>query len=597
MDPDSPAVSLLLLGTPVIRRDGAPVTGRAAYRRRLALLAVLAAARGRPVGRERLMTLLWPEHPPESARHTLSESLYVLRRELGEIFAGAGSEVALDPARVESDVEAFERALREGRRGEAVELYRGPFLDAFYVEGAPEFERWAEEERDRLARAFAGAVEALAEAAEAAGDPLGAAAWWRRLAAHDPYSSRVALRLVAALGRGGEAAAALRHAEAHAAFLREELGVGLDPELAALVDRLRAETVPLPPRPAPPPIVPPADPGPEVGSGPHPDRHQGPDTRAAADPDARQADPHPDHPAPHRPDPRPQPARAAAAGPSLSALPAPSAARRRGWRWAAAAGAVVLAAAGAAGLLRAREPAAARLDPHRIAVLYFDDHSAGGSLEYLAAGLTESLIHELSQVQALQVVSRNGVKPYRGGTMPLDSVVARLRVGSVVEGSVQRTGDSVRLAVQLVDAQTLAHLDSRVVVRPLDQVLALQDELSQEVASALRRRLGRELRLRQAREEAGSARALDAVLRAEQLRTDAEAVVRSADLRDAGSALALLARADSLLAAAQAQAPRWERPTVARGWVALQAAGLPGAGGERERLEAALAHAERALAG
>ncbi|HEX2211285.1 MAG TPA: BTAD domain-containing putative transcriptional regulator, partial [Longimicrobium sp.] len=207
--PDTPpAVSLSLLGTPVIRRDGAQVTGRAAYRRRLALLAVLASARGRPVGRERLMALLWPEHPPESARHTLSESLYVLRRELGEIFAAAGSEVALDPARVESDVAAFEGALREGRRAEAVELYRGPFLDAFYVEGAPEFERWAEEERDRLARAFAGAVEALAEEAEAAGDALGAAAWWRRLAAHDPYSGRVALRLVAALGRGGESAAA-----------------------------------------------------------------------------------------------------------------------------------------------------------------------------------------------------------------------------------------------------------------------------------------------------------------------------------------------------------------------------------------------------
>ena len=122
------------------------------------------------------MALLWPEHPPESARHTLSESLYVLRRELGEIFAGAGGEVALDPARVESDVEAFERALREGRRVEAVELYRGPFLDGFYVSDAPDFERWTEGERDRLGRAYAKALEALAGDRDRAGDPAGAAA-------------------------------------------------------------------------------------------------------------------------------------------------------------------------------------------------------------------------------------------------------------------------------------------------------------------------------------------------------------------------------------------------------------------------------------
>jgi DNA-binding SARP family transcriptional activator/TolB-like protein len=544
---EPPFASLALFGPPSLRRRDAPVAGRASYRRRLALLAVLAAARGRPVSRERLMGLLWPEHPAEAARHTLSESLYVLRRELGDdVLLSAGGDVALDPARMASDLEAFERALEEGRRDEAVGLYRAPFLDGFYVDAAPEFERWVDAERDRLARAFAGAVEALAEAAEAAGDPMAAAGWWRRLAAHDPYSSRVALRLASALGRGGETAAALKYVEAHAAFLREELGVGLDAELAALVDRLRAGTVPHPPRPAPEP-------------------------EPVATSDAT------DVPGPLPPS-------------------APVVHRRPRAPWPAAALLLVAVVAVGAFLGARREPPAAALDPHRIAVLYLDDYSPGGELGYLAAGLTEWLIHELSQVEALEVISRNGVKPYRDGRVPLDSVVSRLRVGSVVEGSVQRAGDSVQVTVQLIDAGTLAHLDSRVMVRALAELLALQGALAEEVSGALRRRLGREVRLRQVEGEAGSARALDAVLRAGQLRADAAAVVRSADARDAASALRLLDRADSLLAAAAAEAPRWVRPTVERGWVALQAAELETGAARGARVDSALGLAARALA-
>ncbi|HYR09927.1 MAG TPA: BTAD domain-containing putative transcriptional regulator, partial [Longimicrobium sp.] len=236
-----------VLGAPVIRRPEGPITGRAAHRRRLAIVAILAAARGRPVGRERIIGLLWPDNPSDTARHTLSEGLYVLRKDLGEeSFVVVGDEVGLDPAHVQSDLDDFERALDEGRWEDAVKAYGGPFLDGFYVTDAPDFERWAEGERDRLARGYGRALEELAVAAEAAGGPLKAAEWWRRLLAHDAFSSRVALRLVRALERGGERAAALRALEAHVLLLREELGVGPDPELAALMEELRAEP-PAPP--------------------------------------------------------------------------------------------------------------------------------------------------------------------------------------------------------------------------------------------------------------------------------------------------------------------------------------------------------------
>ncbi|HYW06559.1 MAG TPA: hypothetical protein VE913_06370, partial [Longimicrobium sp.] len=106
---------LKVLGDPVLLGPSGPVTGRAAYKRRIALLAVLAVARGRPVGRERIIALLWPEHATDAARHTLSESLYVLRKELGAgIFVAVGDEIGLAAEVVRSDVAAFEEALEAG---------------------------------------------------------------------------------------------------------------------------------------------------------------------------------------------------------------------------------------------------------------------------------------------------------------------------------------------------------------------------------------------------------------------------------------------------------------------------------------------------
>ncbi|HEU4453051.1 MAG TPA: BTAD domain-containing putative transcriptional regulator, partial [Longimicrobium sp.] len=242
--------SLKLLGGAALESDGVPVSGRPVHRRRLALLAVLAAARGRTVGRERLVGYLWPDHPGDAARHLLSESLYILRKALGErAFVAAGDELGLDPSVVSSDLAEFEGALDADDPARAVAVYGGPFLDGFYVSDAPEFERWAEEERRRLERAHARALEALAEAAEVEDDPRGAAEWWRRLARTDPFSSRIALRLMRALEAGGERAAALRHAAVHGALVREELGAEPDPEVEAFAQRLREAPRPSPPTP------------------------------------------------------------------------------------------------------------------------------------------------------------------------------------------------------------------------------------------------------------------------------------------------------------------------------------------------------------
>ena len=94
--------------------------------------------------------------------------------------------------------------------------------------------------------------------------------------------------------------------------------------------------------------------------------------------------------------------------------------------------------------LRPRAPPGAGRDPRRIAVLYFDDRSPDGNLRYLADGLTEGLIYELGQVRALSVISRYGVAPYRNANVTPDSVARSLDVGTLVEGTVAKSGNRDR---------------------------------------------------------------------------------------------------------------------------------------------------------
>src|SRR5206468_11098718 len=70
------------------------------------------------------------------------------------------------------------------------------------------------------------------------------------------------------------------------------------------------------------------------------------------------------------------------------------------------------------------------LDPHRLAVLYFDDLTPTKELQFVADGFTEALIHELSAVSALQVISRNGVVPFRNARASADSIARALKVGT-----------------------------------------------------------------------------------------------------------------------------------------------------------------------
>jgi DNA-binding SARP family transcriptional activator/Tfp pilus assembly protein PilF len=233
--------SLHLFGGASIREDsGRPLGGPVAQRRRLAVLALLAASPSGQLSREKIAAYLWPEALPHRAPRLVVDALYMLRRVLGrQAILSHGDELRLNPERVRADVCGFELALAERDLRRVAFLYAGPFLDGFHVPGAPEFERWVEERRDHYARRWAAAVEELAETSGREGDHAVAADWWRRRAAQDPFSARVTVRLMQALAEAGDGAGALRHVQLHARLLRDELGVEPEPEVLELAERLR----------------------------------------------------------------------------------------------------------------------------------------------------------------------------------------------------------------------------------------------------------------------------------------------------------------------------------------------------------------------
>lgn len=482
---------LKLFGSASIEGPDGPVTGRPVQRRRLGLLALLAIARDRGVTRDKLMAYLWPDADPERARHLLSDSVYRINQAVGgDALIAVGTELRLNPEKLPSDVWEFAEALarRDWRR--AVELHVAPFLDGFFLTDADELERWVEGQRERLARERARALEALATEAEESDALADAVHWWQLLAAQDPYSSRIALRLMQALDRSGDRAAALRHARVHTVMLQEELGVTPDAELLAFADELTTPS-PLPAWTGPDPSTrsSPADPSrPAAPAG-------GPSEPAAHPESSGDTDTAPE---PHRgaagaagePAPAPITAIATSAGPT-SAPPAQHRTSRREAKLRPAAIAILglLALAAAWRFAVARDDPATPAAPPSIAVLPFADLSESREYEYFADGITEELIARLALIDGLSVVGRTSAFAFKGQAGDVRDIAARLNVATLLEGSVRHSGDRIRIVARLTDARNGYQLWTGTYQRDAKDVFAIQDEISRQIVTHLRGQL------------------------------------------------------------------------------------------------------------
>lgn len=350
--------------------------GAASQRKALALLALLGGAGRHGLSRDKLVAYLWPDSPTDHALHSLTQLLYSLRRDItaDSLFLGT-TDLSINPEILQVDLAEFTSALEVGDFAGAVALYRGPFLDGFFLSGAPEFERWAEGERLRLAQRHQGALESLAEAASRRRDPAAAAQWWQRLAQADPLNARIAVGCMEAMGEAGDRAGALKFAQAYETSLRAELDTEPDPAVIATVGRLKNPT-------------------------------------------------------------------------------------------------------------RQPAPVAAQAAP-AIAVLPFVNLTPDRENEYFSDGMTEELSNALARVPGLRVAARTSAFAFKGKDLDAREIALRLGVGALVEGSVRKIGNRIRLTAQLIDAADGCHLWSETYERALDDVFALQEELARAIVAVL----------------------------------------------------------------------------------------------------------------
>ena len=131
-------------------------------------------------------------------------------------------------------------------------------------------------------------------------------------------------------------------------------------------------------------------------------------------------------------------------------------------------------------------PAAFTPPPHSLAVLPFVNMSGDKEQEYFSDGLTEELLNSLARINELQVAARTSAFSFKGKDIDIGTIARKLNVGAVLEGSVRRSGHTVRITAQLINAVTGFHLWSETYDRDLSDVLKLQTDIANAVAAALK---------------------------------------------------------------------------------------------------------------
>src|SRR5262249_36418822 len=119
-----------------------------------------------------------------------------------------------------------------------------------------------------------------------------------------------------------------------------------------------------------------------------------------------------------------------------------------------------------------------RSDRPSLAVLYFENLSSDAESDYFCAGITADILTDLSKIRGLQVASRNAVARYRGTTVDPARAGAELGVRAILEGSVRKAGDRVRISAQLINTEDGFHIWAERFDRKMDDVFAVQEEIA-----------------------------------------------------------------------------------------------------------------------
>lgn len=574
-------IRLALLGGIELANPADPRTSALlGQRKRVALLAYLAlAGPGALRSRDAALALFWPEFDQRRARGALRQALYSLRLSLGRdaiVTRGDGS-LGTSPDAVWCDAVAFDQALKSGDEEEALRLYRGDLLPGFFVDDAPGFERWLDEERPRFRRRARDAAWRLADDAEQRGNLANAARWARRcteLSHDDEASLQKLLRLLDGVG---DRAGALHAYQEFATRLAKDFEAAPSAETRRLIDAIRA------------------------GSGSAPDH--GGVMRAAPFALTTMVR---DAVGERRVLPTLLAGEIATAPVTLATTPSTIGRKARHARqrlceqaliWPVLATVTMASLAGLGILLRHASNSGRSPEPPsrvRIVVNDFTDLTAPSLQGMLGTAITAAVVGQLAAVRSFDVAPGSiHAKPGDGraeGARPPQFLVS---------GSILRSGARVRVDVEVIDAIAGSTLETAMIEHESSDSIALVDALSREASSVIRVAIGREVRERERYLATTDHRAWRLVEDAGVERQ------RARDLEHEGrlsAASRVLRRADSLLAGAEAIAPEWRDPIIERAHVAWERAVLQIAPGTRDvpraetLLRSGMAHAERAVA-
>jgi adenylate cyclase len=204
-------------------------------------------------------------------------------------------------------------------------------------------------------------------------------------------------------------------------------------------------------------------------------------------------------------------------------------------------------------------PSEPSVEPPSIAVLPFANMSGDPEQEFFADGLTEDIITELSRFRDLLVISRNSTFVHKGKPVNIQEVAKEFRVQYVVEGSVRKAGNRVRITVQLIDAVTDRHIWAERYDRELQDIFAIQDEVASSIVSTLSGRLEAAAQERATRKPTDNMAAYECVLAAKVLH-------HRSNIEDNKKAQALINRAIAL-DPKYAHAHAWKACILGQAWL------------------------------
>lgn len=435
-----------------------------------ALLAYLACTAPRPQPRDQLIELLWGGRFETQARQSLRQAVSKLRQAVGaNVIVNDHGALTVDDELLKSDYAELQR-LTPARSAEAAQriagLWQGEFLQDLSVP-EPAFETWLETERRRVREAVVEAIRDLAAGENERGNAKSALAKARTAVALEPFRDDLRRVVMEAFWRSGRGADALRHFDDYAGLLERELQAKPEAETRALAQRIRSGE---------PALVTPAK-----------EQNWNSASAAVGREAARNANDR-------------EGSQSTSAGVNeLKKRQSRSAAAsaRRGRRpliiSAAVAASLIIGATVAwlspwqatETLAPSERPAFPLPDKASLAVLPFENLSADPEQEYFADGITEDLITDLSKVSGLFVIARDSSFAYKEKSPDAQRVAHELGVRYVLEGSVRRAADQIRLNARLIDASTGEHLWAERYDGTLDDVFAVQDALTRRIVGAL----------------------------------------------------------------------------------------------------------------